>query len=34
VGIAYRAVCAMDADAAIWFWIGSRADYDKLQAQL
>jgi hypothetical protein len=34
VGIAYRAVCAMDADAAISFWIGSHADYDKLLAQL
>lgn len=34
VGIGYRAVCAMDGDAAIWFWIGSHADYDKLLDQL
>jgi hypothetical protein len=34
VGLAYRAVCAMDGDAAIWFWIGSHADYDKLLEQL
>jgi hypothetical protein len=34
VGIDYRAVCALDADTAIWFWIGSHADYDKLLDQL
>ena len=30
VGIAYRAVCVLDGDTAVWFWIGSHADYDKL----
>ena len=30
VGIDYRAVCALDGDTAIWFWIGSHAEYDKL----
>ena len=30
VGIGYRAVCSLDEDTAIWFWIGSHADYDKL----
>ena len=30
VGIAYRAVCAFDGDTAVWFWIGSHADYDKV----
>jgi hypothetical protein len=24
----------MDGDVAIWFWIGSHADYDKLLEQL
>ena len=30
VGISYRAVAAMEGDEAIWFWIGTHADYDKL----
>jgi hypothetical protein len=30
VGIRYRAVATMDGDTAVWFWIGSHADYDKL----
>jgi len=30
VGIGDRAVCVVDADAAIWFWIGSHAKYDRL----
>jgi hypothetical protein len=34
VGIDYRAVCALDGDTAIWFWIGSHAEYDKLLEQL
>lgn len=34
VGIGYRAVAVVDEDTAIWFWIGSHADYDKLLDQL
>lgn len=34
VGIGYRAVGVLDADAIVWFWIGSHADYDKLIASL
>jgi hypothetical protein len=34
VGIGYLAVCALDGDVAIWFWIGSHANYDKLLEQL
>jgi hypothetical protein len=34
VGIDYRAVCALDGDTAIWFWIGTHAEYDKLRNQL
>ena len=33
VGIGYRAVWALEGDTAIWFWIGSHADYDKLLEQ-
>lgn len=28
VGIGYRAVAVVDEDTAIWFWIGSHADYE------
>jgi hypothetical protein len=34
VGIGYRDVAALDGDTAIWFWIGSHADYDRLLGQL
>ena len=34
VGISYRAVCVRDGDTVVWFWIGSRAVYDQLLAQL
>lgn len=34
VGIAYRAVGAMQPNGIVWFWIGSHADYDSLLAQL
>jgi len=34
VGIGYRAVGALEGDTAIWFWIGSHANYDKLLEQL
>ena len=30
IGIHWRAVCVVDSDAAIWFWIGSQAEYDAL----
>jgi hypothetical protein len=30
----YRAVCQLDGDTAIWFWIGSHAQYDRLLEQL
>jgi hypothetical protein len=34
VGISYRALASVDGDTAVWFWIGSHADYDKLLRQL
>jgi hypothetical protein len=34
VGISYRALAVLDKDTAIWFWIGSHADYDKLLDRL
>jgi hypothetical protein len=34
VGIAYRAVGALNGGTVIWFWIGSHADYDKLLERL
>jgi mRNA-degrading endonuclease RelE of RelBE toxin-antitoxin system len=30
----YRAVGQLDGDTAIWFWVGSHADYDRLLSQL
>jgi hypothetical protein len=30
IGIHWRAVCVLENDVAIWFWIGSHADYDSL----
>jgi len=30
IGIYWRAVCTLENDAAIWFWIGSHAEYDSL----
>jgi len=30
VGLSWRALAVEEADAMIWFWIGSHADYDKL----
>jgi hypothetical protein len=30
VGINYRAVARVEDDVAIWFWIGSHSEYDKL----
>lgn len=34
VGIEYRAVCVVEGDCAIWFWIGAHADYVKLLSTL
>ncbi len=34
VGIGYRALCQMDCDTAVWFWIGSHAEYDRLLSTL
>jgi hypothetical protein len=34
VGMGYRAVCAMDGDTVVWFWVGSHADYDKVLEHL
>ncbi|WP_445304723.1 ParE family toxin-like protein [Microcoleus sp. Pol7_A1] len=30
----YRAVGQLDGGTAIWFWVGSHADYDRLLGQL
>jgi mRNA-degrading endonuclease RelE of RelBE toxin-antitoxin system len=30
----YRAVGQLDGDTAIWFWVGSHAEYDRLLSQL
>lgn len=30
VGIGYRALGKMEADAIVWFWIGPHSEYDKL----
>ncbi|HYV92201.1 MAG TPA: hypothetical protein VE978_10475 [Chitinophagales bacterium] len=30
----YRAVCLIDNDEYVWFWIGIHADYDKLLKKL
>ena len=34
VGLGYRALCVREAEAYIWFWIGTHADYDRLLKQL
>ena len=34
VGIAYRAVAAVEGDLVVWFWIGSHADYNELLKHL
>lgn len=34
VGISYRAVGVRDGNTVVWYWIGSRASYDQLLAQL
>jgi hypothetical protein len=30
VGLGYRALAVRDGDTVAWFWIGSRAEYDRL----
>jgi hypothetical protein len=30
VGLRYRALAILDGDAAVWFWIGTHAEYDQL----
>ncbi|XZN93294.1 MAG: hypothetical protein ACM65M_10925 [Microcoleus sp.] len=30
----YRAVGQLDGDTAIWFWVGSHAEYDRLLSHL
>ena len=30
VGLGYRALAILDGDAAVWFWIGTHAEYDQL----
>ena len=34
VGDHYRAICILDSDDAVWFWIGSHEAYNKLLKQL
>jgi len=34
VGVDWRAVCVRSGDTAIWYFIGSHADYDRLIAML
>lgn len=29
----YRALCVLDGDTALWFWIGSHAEYDRILRQ-
>ena len=32
IGIGWRAVGVKDKDTMVWFWIGSHAEYDKIDA--
>ena len=34
INIDYRAVAIVDREVAVWFWIGSHSDYDKLLVHL
>ena len=34
VGLGYRAIAKLEGDTAIWFWVGSHADYDQFLSQL
>ena len=33
IGIKYRAVCLIDGDVYVWFWIGIHTEYEKLLNQ-
>ena len=30
VGLGHRALAVLDDDVAVWFWIGTHAEYDRL----
>ena len=30
IGLGYRALATVDGEVAVWFWIGSHAEYDKI----
>ena len=30
IGLRYRALAVVHGDVALWFWIGTHADYDRL----
>ena len=30
IGLHWRAIAVVENEVAIWFWIGSHSDYDKL----
>ena len=30
VGLGYRALAVLDDNVAVWFWIGTHAEYDRL----
>jgi hypothetical protein len=34
VGLRYRALALVQGDVAVWFWIGSHGDYDRLLERL
>ena len=34
VGLGYRALGVREGDAIVWFWIGTRAEYDQLVSSL
>ena len=34
VGLDYRALALVNGDEAVWFWIGSHADYDAILKSL
>jgi len=34
IGLGYRAVATVDGDEAIWFWIGTHPEYERLLKQL
>jgi hypothetical protein len=34
IGLHYRAVALVEGGEAVWFWIGSHAEYDQLMARL